>query len=200
MTFSERSESNLVGVHPDLIRLMRATDFPYPIVITEGLRDIKRQEELLKDGKSTTMNSRHLTGHAVDFAVFVNDKVTWEWPFYQQTADAIKATAKHLGIPITWGGDWSSFKDGTHIQLSWEAYPLKAQAKTPGNSKTVAAATVGIPIAAYIPEIFKEFKTLIGDLGAYGDDVIKYVQFALILGIAGYIVYERVQKIRREGV
>ena len=34
-------------------------------MITEGLRTWQRQEALLREGKSKTMRSRHLTGHAV---------------------------------------------------------------------------------------------------------------------------------------
>jgi peptidoglycan L-alanyl-D-glutamate endopeptidase CwlK len=41
----------------------------------------------------------------------------------KQVADACKQAAKQLDIPIEWGGDWKSFKDTPHIQLSAKKYP-----------------------------------------------------------------------------
>jgi peptidoglycan L-alanyl-D-glutamate endopeptidase CwlK len=44
---------------------------PLDFSITEGLRTKERQKELFSAGKSQTMNSRHLTGKAVDIAVII---------------------------------------------------------------------------------------------------------------------------------
>ena len=95
---------------------------PLDFGITEGLRTLERQKELFEAGKSQTMNSRHLKGFAVDIAVFEDDKLTWEFPKYQIVADHIKKVAKDLGIPIVWGGDWVSFKDGPHFELNRSKY------------------------------------------------------------------------------
>jgi peptidoglycan L-alanyl-D-glutamate endopeptidase CwlK len=69
------------------------------------------------------MNSRHLKGNAVDIAVFVDGKLTWDFKYYKQVSEHIKATAKLLDIPIIWGGDWKSFIDGPHYELDRRYYP-----------------------------------------------------------------------------
>ena len=87
------------------------------------MRTITRQKELFKQGATTTMNSRHLTGHAVDlFALDESGKVTWDWKYYYPLSDAVKQAAKDVGVSIEWGGDWSKFKDGPHYQLPWSEY------------------------------------------------------------------------------
>lgn len=120
-----RSLSRLEKVHPDLEKLMLAAapKCPVDIEIGEGLRTKARQAELLKAHATTTMNSRHLTGHAVDIVCYVAGKVRWDWPLYAKAAEHIKATAEKLGIAIKWGGDWKSFKDGPHFELDRKVYP-----------------------------------------------------------------------------
>jgi peptidoglycan L-alanyl-D-glutamate endopeptidase CwlK len=122
---SKRSLARLEGVHPDLVAVVHraieitSTDFG----VTEGLRTIERQRELFDKGASQTMNSRHLTGHAVDLVAFIGAEVRWDWPLYTQLATAMKRAANELGVPITWGGDWTRFKDGPHFELSRSQYP-----------------------------------------------------------------------------
>jgi peptidoglycan L-alanyl-D-glutamate endopeptidase CwlK len=116
--------SRLMGVHPDLVRVIeKATDIASPFIVTEGLRDLERQKRLVKEGKSRTLNSRHLTGHAVDLAVMENGKITWAWPAYERLARDVKAAAALLKVPVVWGGDWKGFRDGVHFELDREAYP-----------------------------------------------------------------------------
>lgn len=117
--FSERSIKNLKGVHPDLVRLMKESikDSPYDFMIIEGLRTINRQKEMVRTGKSQTMNSYHLVGKAVDIALIVDGTVNWEFALYREVANHIKKRAKELGIKITWGGDWKRLKDGPHFQI-----------------------------------------------------------------------------------
>ena len=123
--FSRRSETNLAGVHPDLVRVMRRAlelsevDF----MITEGFRTRQRQEALLREGKSKTMRSRHLTGHAVDVAALIDGQVRWDWPLYPRIAAAFKAAAVRQGTPIVWGGDWPSLRDGPHFELDRKVFP-----------------------------------------------------------------------------
>jgi peptidoglycan L-alanyl-D-glutamate endopeptidase CwlK len=74
-------------------------------------------------GATRTMNSRHLTGHAVDIAPYVAGQVRWDWPLYHELAKTVKKCAADLDIPIQWGGDWRSFKDGPHWELPWGKYP-----------------------------------------------------------------------------
>ena len=120
-----RSRARLQGLHPDLVRVVeRAIQLtPVDFTVTEGLRDAKRQAQLVAAGASKTMNSRHLTGHAVDVAALVGGKVSWDWPLYGRIAEAFKAAAAELGVPIVWGGDWPRFRDGPHFELPRASYP-----------------------------------------------------------------------------
>ena len=120
-----RSRARLQGVHPDLVRVVELalTYSPHDFTITEGLRSVARQRELKAAGASQTMNSRHITGHAIDFAVLIGGKVRWDWPLYGQVAVAFKRAAKELNVPIIWGGDWKSLRDGPHIELQRQKYP-----------------------------------------------------------------------------
>lgn len=120
---SLRSKKALLGVHPELVRVVeraiQITDVDF--VVLEGVRTSARQQELLNSGASTTMNSRHITGHAVDLGAWVG-AIRWDWPLYYRIAEAMKAAASELGVSIVWGGDWKSFKDGPHFELDRRLY------------------------------------------------------------------------------
>ncbi len=124
-SFGERSLKRLQGVHPDLVKVMKRAigcstlDF----AIIEGMRTLATQKKYMAAGATRTMNSRHLTGHAVDIAPWVGGTVRWDWPLYHQLAKVIKKAADDEGVTITWGGDWRSFKDGPHWELPWKQYP-----------------------------------------------------------------------------
>lgn len=123
--FGARSLSRLQGVHPDLVKVLhRALELStIDFTVLEGVRTTLRQAELVQKGASTTMNSRHLTGHAVDIAPFIDGEVRWDWPLYYKLAKAVKAAAAELNIAIVWGGDWKTFKDGPHFELNRKVYP-----------------------------------------------------------------------------
>lgn len=125
MQLDSRAEKNLAGVHPDLVKIVRraAEITSIDFTVTEGLRTVARQKQLVAVGASKTMRSRHLTGHAVDLAAKVNGTIRWDWPLYAKLAVAMKTAAEGLGLSVEWGGDWRSFKDGPHFQLPWEKYP-----------------------------------------------------------------------------
>lgn len=120
----EQSLKRLAGVHPDLDAVVRlaitltAQDFR----VIEGRRTKERQRYLVEKGASKTMNSRHLTGHAVDLAPIVNGQVSWDWKYFYPIAEAMKQASKIKGIPVEWGGDWK-FRDGPHWQLPRSKYP-----------------------------------------------------------------------------
>ena len=121
---SKRSYERLQGVHPDLIEVVELA-LKYSTIdfgISEGLRDIETQREYVKRGVSTTMNSRHLTGHAIDIYAFIGGSARWEWPLYEEINRAFDKAADGLNTDVVWGGDWTSFKDGPHYELSWGSY------------------------------------------------------------------------------
>lgn len=123
---SAKSLGRLKGLHPDIVKVVkRAIEITtIDFSVGEGLRSITRQKELYAKGATKTMNSRHLTGHAVDlFALDESGKVTWDWDYYYPLAAAVKQAAKDVGVSIEWGGDWVSFADGPHYQLPWAKYP-----------------------------------------------------------------------------
>lgn len=124
-TLSKRSLNNLNGVHPDLVKVVKLaiTYTPVDFVVTEGLRTKERQEALVKAGASRTMNSRHLTGHAVDLAALVGGQVRWDWPLYERISQAMLRAAKELKVKLIWGGSWATFKDGPHFELARSEYP-----------------------------------------------------------------------------
>ena len=123
--FSSRSLRNLEGVHPDLVavahRALELTEIDF--LVTEGLRTREKQIELVKAGASRTTRSRHLTGHAIDVAAWVAGEVRWDWPLYAEISRAFKQAAFELKVPIVWGGDWKTFRDGPHYELSRTEYP-----------------------------------------------------------------------------
>ena len=118
-----RSLQNLSGVHPDMVavvkRAIEITEQDFTVI--EGIRNVSRQRELYKAGKSTTMNSRHITGHAVDMVPW---PVDWDdLERFEVMSEAMKKAAEELDIPIKWGGDWKSFYDAPHFELDRKTYP-----------------------------------------------------------------------------
>lgn len=123
--FSNRSEENLRGVHPDLVKAIRLTleITPVDFIVIEGLRTQERQKELVATGKSQTMNSRHLTGHAVDI-IPVNTK--WHVDEFRPLLKAVKQAADELGVKLRFGINWKNdpslpietkFIDAPHVEL-----------------------------------------------------------------------------------
>ena len=126
MALSAKDKERLKGVHPDLVRVITVAAQSGPkFIVLEGIRSIDQQREYVKSGASWTMNSRHLTGHAVDIAPVdpESGKASFSWPLYYPLAKHMKAIAKQQGVPIEWGGDWTKHKDGPHWQLPWKKYP-----------------------------------------------------------------------------
>lgn len=127
---SENSLSHLEGVHPDLVAVVKRAiqitrvDFG----VSEGLRTLERQKELQAQGKSTTLQSRHLKqadgyGHAVDlYALDKNGKATWKHEDFRPVIQAVMTAAIELGVQIQAGALWRTFLDSPHIQLNPEYY------------------------------------------------------------------------------
>lgn len=132
----ERSLKNLQGVHPDLVKVVKraikitGVDFR----ITEGVRTKERQAQLVKQGKSKTMNSRHLTGDAVDVVAIVDGEVSWDLNHYYAIAKAFAQAGGELGVNIRWGGSWSVISGRTDSPQDWvKAY--KAERKKLGKKE-----------------------------------------------------------------
>ena len=152
MTLSARCELRLAGVHPDLVRVVRrAAEGGATFRVVEGMRTVERQRDLVAAGASQTMNSRHITGHAVDLVPLWGGEISWDWKHFFPLADAVADAARKEGVPIVWGGAWGQlvqdwpqgrakqaqdayaaerralgrkpFLDGPHFELPAAVYP-----------------------------------------------------------------------------
>lgn len=154
----------LQGVHPDLVKVVNdcATNgvLPFTFAVTEGLRTIAQQKADVAAGKSQTMRSRHLDGHAADLVVIANNQATWAWPCYYTLADQMRLAGIRCGVPLTWGGVWDKemadytasaeiemgnytarggrFHDGPHYELPWAEYPSGGPSLTSPSTAPVA--------------------------------------------------------------
>lgn len=133
-TFTQRSGERLNDIHPELAKVVRLalSLSPVDFVVIEGRRSRGRQRALMAIGASLTQQSRHITGHAVDLAPWINSSIPWDdWLAFEQVGRTMKQAAGQpgsraagqLNIPLTWGGDWINFRDGPHFELPREAYP-----------------------------------------------------------------------------
>ena len=124
---SRRSLERLDGVHPALIFCVKyaikvsKVDFG----VTEGVRTLRRQKELLKAKKTQTLKSKHLTGHAVDLLAYLNGEACWELNLYDEIADAMREAAIKYKVKMVWGGSWYSVPDIRKWNGSMEEAHLK---------------------------------------------------------------------------
>ena len=118
---SDKSLQKMVGVKDDLVRVVKRaieisdTDF----AVIEGLRTKERQAYLVKKGASKTMNSKHLTGHAVDIAPVIDGKISWDFEHYYALAQAMAKAATELGVKVRWGGAWVTITGKSGTPQEW---------------------------------------------------------------------------------
>lgn len=119
-----KSLSNLKGVHPDLVKVVkRAIELTEcDFTVTEGLRTKAIQALYVKQGKSQTMNSKHLDGLAVDLAAWVNGTINWNFDYYFKIADAVRKASIELGMKVKWGGAWRYLNDYDSSKKAYDAY------------------------------------------------------------------------------
>lgn len=145
--FGKTSLKKLEGVHPDLVRVMKAAivNTPVDFTIDYGVRFAQEQHRLWLKGRDAAGNivdkklivtkadgykkkSNHQVkpdgyGHAVDLYPFVNGKVDFNdhGDNLKAIADHILTTAKDMGVKVTWGGHWTIAKEGIvdkpHFQI-----------------------------------------------------------------------------------
>jgi len=170
MTLAPRSLKCLEGVHPDIAAVVRRADeLGARFHITCGLRTVEEQAELFSEGKSRTMNSRHLTGHAVDFVVArAGGGVSYDHADMAACAAIFKQAAAELKIPIEWGGDWKSFVDTPHIELDRKVYKADGT-KTPE--------PVSVPVAEGVPHVtpLPKSGTVWGTVAGASAGVLAYI-------------------------
>ncbi|HLK25025.1 MAG TPA: M15 family metallopeptidase [Caulobacteraceae bacterium] len=130
MPLDPRSQASLAAVHPDLVKVVTRAHAasPQPFEVIQGLRTLADEKANVAKGASQTLHSRHLPNAdglacAVDVAAVDQGHISWNPLLYQPIAQAMKAAAAALQIPLEWGGDWKTLKDWGHFQLPWAAYP-----------------------------------------------------------------------------
>lgn len=131
MKLSSKDNECLKRAHPDLAKIIRraAEITEIPFVVLQSDRTLAQQRENIRKGVSQTMKSRHLISpdgfvRAVDIAPLEGpNKPSFAWPLYNKLAPFMKQAAKDVNIPVEWGGDWKTLKDGPHWQLPWKQYP-----------------------------------------------------------------------------
>ena len=119
-----RSEKNLATVQPQLQRLGRellrrlaAEGLTFKVI--QGRRTPAEQAALYAKGRTApgpkvtwTLKSRHLTGRAIDLALFQGKNVVWESKHYNRAGEI----GEELGL--IWGGRWKGGKtDKPHFEL-----------------------------------------------------------------------------------
>lgn len=197
--FGARSIKNMSGIHPDLRRVLdRALkDSPLDFAVIEGLRTLERQKQLVASGASQTLNSRHITGHAVDLMPIGPDgKGAFDWPLYNQLGPAVKAAAAAEGVELDWGGDWKKFKDGPHFELDRAAYP--ADKWTTGDKPPAPrnSTTQSTTVQASVVQIVSGAGAGVAAIGALdGTAQIVVVGFVCVMMLAALWIWkERLKK------
>lgn len=106
--FGKRSHEQLATVKPPLeavvcrALLYSTQDFS----VHEGVRSGERQRELVAAGASRTLDSYHLTGHAVDLVPYVKGRLQWQLPLCIRVAQAMHQASLELDTPLVWGAVW----------------------------------------------------------------------------------------------
>jgi peptidoglycan L-alanyl-D-glutamate endopeptidase CwlK len=139
---NERSFKNLVGVHPNLVKVLERAivESPLGFTVVCGVRTIAEQQELYAKGRTKPglvvtncdgikNRSNHQVhsdgyGYAVDLYADANgnDKVDAveinDIPSLRIVAKTIKDVAKSLNINVEWGGDWQGkLIDYPHFEM-----------------------------------------------------------------------------------
>ena len=125
-SFSSKSLARLNSTDERLVRVFTEVVKHFDCTILEGKRTVDRQKMLVEQGKSKTMNSKHLTGKAVDVAPYPID---WnDRERFTYFAGYVMGIAAKMGIKLRWGGDWdrdtqvkdNNFDDLPHFEIHGE--------------------------------------------------------------------------------
>lgn len=106
--FGEPSLRELEGVNQVLTAVVhRALELSeIDFAVTDGLRTREEQTILLEKGATHTLNSKHLTGEAVDLVGYIGGKPRFEFVPACAIAKAMRQAAKEMNVPLRWGCAW----------------------------------------------------------------------------------------------
>jgi peptidoglycan LD-endopeptidase CwlK len=136
--FLPRDRRALIGVQPEIIQVLELARPRAVFIVVQGVRTIEQQRQLVAAGRSRSMRSRHLTGHAVDLAPWQNldadravdpDEIDWDdFAGFRALSRVILTAARELGVELVWGGNWPTLRDGPHYELDRIRYPARGGA------------------------------------------------------------------------
>ncbi|WP_151735796.1 M15 family metallopeptidase [Paenibacillus tengchongensis] len=133
-----KSAGRLGDLHPVVLTaagalLQRSYARGVPIMITQGMRTIAEQNELYAQGRTKKGpivtnakggSSYHNYGLAIDFALLLPDGKTLAWDMNRdgdndKVADYREVAEEGKKLGFAWGGDWASFKDYSHLEMTF---------------------------------------------------------------------------------
>jgi peptidoglycan L-alanyl-D-glutamate endopeptidase CwlK len=123
-SFSAASQKKLALLHPEPRRIVERAITISTVDFTpfEVLRTPERQAELVAQGFSKTLHSKHLLqpsgySHAVDLVPYINGSLTWkDINAFKAIAEAMFKSQVALGIYLKWGLLFKDFDDWAHWQ------------------------------------------------------------------------------------
>lgn len=115
--------------------LARLTEAGICVMVIDTLRTSEEQAENIRKGVSWTLNSKHLTGNAIDICPYQiwdlhgPDKLQWD------SADQVWARIGEIGerLGLRWGGRWKQ-KDMGHFELVPQPPAVKFASNTDAGS------------------------------------------------------------------
>lgn len=133
-----KSAKRLIGLHPVVRQaterlIEQSFARGVPIVIVQGLRTIEEQNELYAQGRTKpgqrVTNAKggysfHNFGVAIDFALLLPDGKSVSWDMKRdgnsnREADWQEVAKIGKSLGFAWGGDWKSFKDYPHFEMTF---------------------------------------------------------------------------------
>ncbi|AIQ45631.1 hypothetical protein R70723_06790 [Paenibacillus sp. FSL R7-0273] len=154
-----KSQARLVDLHPVVVAaavalIERIYARGVQIIITQGYRSKAEQDGLYAQGRtkpgSIVTNARggysyHNYGLAVDFALLLPDGSGASWDMKRDgdkdgIADWQEVVQQAKALGFEWGGDWTSFKDYPHFQITFGLSITKLLAGAQPTPAQIAAA------------------------------------------------------------
>lgn len=119
--FDTKSKERLGNADKDLVLLAEAVLQRIDVVVTCSHRNKQDQDLAYKTGNSKLKfpQSKHntLPSKAIDFAIKKDGNITWDKKEYDKLGSIIKEITEDLNLSVKWGGDFSGFYDGPHVEL-----------------------------------------------------------------------------------
>ena len=169
-----KSASRIAALHPTvrlaaerLIELSHGAGVP--IVISQGVRTISEQNELYAQGRTKpgqiVTNARggysfHNFGVAVDFALLMPDGKSVSWDMKRdgdsdRESDWQEVAKIGKALGFTWGGDFVSFKDYPHFEMTFGLTTSQYRAGYKPSQSAISAAMTKISKAEGLPKMTK---------------------------------------------